>query len=718
MKPAIHYLSASRIIGVVILLIAFCLLLFAYPHPASAQTTDSCPVTDTNPPLTESLVNTPQINYTSHDGANCTPDGNSVDVTLDFSIFQSLFSQNIANYTEGQYQTSAHQTADLSQMAVSSPAKFNFFFGPSQKMFPQVGMDTLRLNYVEYVRDHPDLEEAKELFSDSQNKDSATISDLLQKYGIPKPPSLPGGEQGLTWTNHWGRYWEKIPTTTNNRAMGKLRFAFTVGCTNDGPFYNSYCDFNVKVPEIPRLSSVSNSLNLLMVPQGIQNGTPKLGSNESQNQMVAENKSSLLGVQTSQTSGGQVKGAFCPANLEGERGQAENFCSPNTEVGSCGGTDPYGNPLQTEATPPVECSQSGTNWTCTFHIPYKSATSCADCTQEGDHWNCPADINVLAEVPYLEQIWNRTTYSKENIPGFFDWFTPSLPNQDQVKTYASFEENKKPGQAENNANPNIQGINTIGGQVKASTDENKFFPKYIGGTNKFRSFTQFNALSPIPGGIGSEVYIPEAKPSTTPTPNPSPTPAPPGCDNIKYDGSVGDIQAYVWCSVNGNEPKTGRELRRVMTETMANESTGGKQCAVGSCAEIGVFQYIASTWQGSGFATNYTNSGSGTYGQRNSRTFCWNNTDSSDPQVILPDCNAAISNPDDFNWAKMFQGVGYDGGAWDPYLQTNATASLMGSGQACRWCGYVDYLIQTPPTGMTGVQYAQQLCPGSCTYLY
>jgi hypothetical protein len=726
MKPATRHLSSDirKLVSVIchppsaifcFLFLVTCYLLFVTLSSAiwhlesvyaAGPTPDPCYVSKPDPLLTGSTVNIPPVKYHG-DPTNGCKAPRFVEVTLDFSIFKSLFSSNNSNYLEGKFQQNSHQQENISSTALSNPAKFNYFFGPTQKGFPQIAQDLMKVNYIKYLKNHEQMPEyndtANYTYTDINGQNPRTIYQMVTDFGDPNPPSL---GVSSNWDNTWAKYWVKIPTAANDVATGFLQFGYVMPGVRPPCGDDLKSNFLINVPQYSRLFQAGTNLNTLLLPQSIRYKAEDTLFPVSDKSASANN--SLLGLNPSPKNSpesGSVKASAlptCDEQTNGLLGNGEKFCMiENGSQGYCSSGDCSGQV--------VTCNGE----ICTFRLAlpdaFRSEKVCSPCSGSAPA-ECELPIVLDAFIPYLNEAHATTTY--ENVlknPGFLNWFSPSLENNNGTIAFGNFEEHKKAGESVPDSGAPIAGIATDSSKVLASQSDQVFYPSFIGGTNKFRSFVQFNALSPISGGIGSEVYIPEAKPSITPGPNPSPTPPPPGCDTIAYDGTVGDIQAYVYCVGKGKtEPKTVKPLEIVMYETMANESSGGKQCTVGGCAEIGVFQFIAETWQWSGFAVNEDSGSGNRQDYLNGRTNCWR-TPGLDP--LVTSCPGV--DPSLLNWAQKFGGAGQDGGAWDPYRQVDAAASMMADGQACRWCGYVAYLIQDG-----GTSYAQSKCGNACSYLY
>lgn len=150
-----------------------------------------------------------------------------------------------------------------------------------------------------------------------------------------------------------------------------------------------------------------------------------------------------------------------------------------------------------------------------------------------------------------------------------------------------------------------------------------------------------------------------------------------------------ELECYIVRAASGKiEPKSGHDLPSVMIRVMRAES-GGNQCAAGTAGEIGVFQYIASTWRGSWMSQPGADSGSGTIPQyRSGRSTCWG-LPGEDPKPVPP-----YDDPkwgDVFKWDIQCGGANRDCGAWNPFAQIDNTILKMEAGGACIWTTYKNF---------------------------
>ncbi len=186
-----------------------------------------------------------------------------VQIDVDFSALESLFAKSNSDSIESNSQDPSHQQENL--LGLSSP-QFNSYFGPGQKIEPRIMVDQLRQKYIDYVYKKPTLPEASSKYTDINGKNPKTVYDLYNQFGTPKPPS-DGGSQD-NWVQTWGQYWDKIPTAVNEFFYGKLTFPVSYK-TNKCPQPNSRIIYFV-MPEFYRTASLTNQLNLVLVPKAAQ----------------------------------------------------------------------------------------------------------------------------------------------------------------------------------------------------------------------------------------------------------------------------------------------------------------------------------------------------------------------------------------------------------------------------------------------------------------
>jgi hypothetical protein len=148
--------------------------------------------------------------------------------------------------------------------------------------------------------------------------------------------------------------------------------------------------------------------------------------------------------------------------------------------------------------------------------------------------------------------------------------------------------------------------------------------------------------------------------------------------------TVDDLISYInTVSAGRKESFTGIDLNIVMTEVMFAEAKslrerpedGGNRnlaiqrglCSIGTSGEIGIFQYLASTWGSS--PGNLKNNDSG----RPSPGPCWKIQGQDNPSYINLYTNV------------RGEPLGSDGGVWNPFAQIRVTSTYMNNRGACHW---------------------------------
>jgi len=218
--------------------------------------------------------------------------------TVDFSQLQAIFGATNSDYLEGKFQDKQHRTKNLLDL---KSAAFNLFHGPGQKTTPKPLVDDLRIKYVDYVYNHPNLPEASFTYTDIKNEgDPKTVYDLVGIYQLPdKDPNTPeptppswGGDKEV-WENGWGKYWEKIPTAYSEFYTGELQFKGIAGekqytLVKEGKLCPGPTRTPIKfvMPEFFRTTSISDQLNQVIVPCAAQSW--RHGTTEQEDQCGAK----------------------------------------------------------------------------------------------------------------------------------------------------------------------------------------------------------------------------------------------------------------------------------------------------------------------------------------------------------------------------------------------------------------------------------------------
>lgn len=385
--------------------------------------------------------------------------------TMDFSKLQSLFAAPNSNYLEGSFQEESHRMDDILNL---SEEDLDAFHGAGQRAAPQVMINQLRVDYVDYVYNHPTLQEAENLYADISGNDPKTVYDLVNEYGNPTPPDSGTNEQ---WDQTWGKYWAKIPTSYEEFYKGRLEFRMissdSVGLqVSQGkrcPVSQRTIEF--VLPEFKRTVSVTNQINQIIVPCVAQSwqhtsstntegcGTTQTAENPLAQaiancwKILTETPKTLTdsikkAVKITMTNLNPLKPAFAqdfegdPAVVEankscikilakdGKEGQAPYCALPQDQIrpgDSC--NNPYGND-------PKRLNRNNQNVVCTFRINW-SATYVARPTLGIDVWNkldqdfdrcfdnneggldCTVVVKIwpTVRIPFLSEIWNNTLYS-------------------------------------------------------------------------------------------------------------------------------------------------------------------------------------------------------------------------------------------------------------------------------------------------------------------
>ena len=396
--------------------------------------------------------------------------------TVDFSKLQAIFGAGNSNYLEGNYQDSTHGTTNLIDAGVE---EYNQYNGAAEKTSAKVLVDELRKKYVDYVYNHPQLNESNNKYTDIENGGTPkTVYDLVNEYGQPNPPEPNADEtQKSAWLNSWGKYWGKLPTAWSEFYKAILRFHPVDGdrgleiAKTDGSICPIPLDEHVEfvMPEFYRTTAVSDQLNRQLVPLAVQsyqdhNTLPesatvlnsvkeafaycwKLLSNPQKivndlKKAVSSNYPSLPNFPNL-----LIKPVFAatpnptpdePPCLkifkDSKNGQAPYCPLPQEEVSRLGSAVSCSNKddaykLQKE-NPNVVCT-----FTFTVSIPYHiDKFNTADCHNiGGDRYSCNPKVYIIPnfQIPWLAAIWNNTIDSekgsgsnKSGQPGIYSFFTP------------------------------------------------------------------------------------------------------------------------------------------------------------------------------------------------------------------------------------------------------------------------------------------------------
>lgn len=192
---------------------------------------------------------------------------------VDFSKLQAIFGIANANYLEGRFQDETHRQAALINL---DSVDFNNYHGAGQKAAPKVMVDQLRVKYVEYLYNKPELAESANTYTDIAGQgEPKTVYGLVNEFGLPVPPEP--GQDRSQWLLTWGRYWGKIPTAYSEFYEGRIIFRAIPGreeiqrvkngelCPNQLPREITFI-----MPEFFRTTAVSGQLNQVLVPKAAQ----------------------------------------------------------------------------------------------------------------------------------------------------------------------------------------------------------------------------------------------------------------------------------------------------------------------------------------------------------------------------------------------------------------------------------------------------------------
>lgn len=333
--------------------------------------------------------------------------------------------------------------------------------------------------------------------------------------------------------------------------------------------------------------------------------------------------------------------------------------------------------------------------------------SCSDNNGDGIY-DCEVKVAVwpVFRIPWLAEIWNNTLYSDAAEGGIDSQQVTGRPG-----VYTSF---RPKGTEEQQTNQLITDINedwvndcfgsTESALVcqtliyrlyfkrlagKTQTEQGiGYDERFIGGTDCNKEFVRDVSLKPVAlqkylgvipkcgytrviGAPGQPlVFLP---PGASPPPIPPPVDCPTEFGLNPHPTTVEELECYIIQLASGDtEPLSGQNLAQVMI-TIMNAESSSDQCAFGSYGEIGVFQFIASTWHGQ--HPDEIDSGTVTTAP------CWG--------IPGVDPFPTADSSDPFRWDIQFSGTN-DGGAWNPFLQISTTRQMMLDGGACNWTTFRD----------------------------
>ena len=388
---------------------------------------------------------------------------------VDFSKLQAIFGASNSDYLEGKFQDSNHDTANLLD---AKSVDFNKFHGPGQKTAPKVMLDQLRVKYVEYLYNKPELAESANRYADIAGQNPQTVYELVNQFGLPQPPEK--GQDRSQWLLTWGRYWEKLPTAYSEFYEGRIIFKAIPSQELITRVKNGkLCPFPLPreitfiMPEFFRTTAVSGQLNQILVPKAAQS--------EQSNDLIlakATEVKNLLGKIID-----KCLQAISPTSLSKSLQKiikiTFNFINPIRTVYAqegCltlvppgkAGEAPYCALPAGQLQPGESCSnqenankldKDNPNVICVFRIfwvhPNNPLTiGVTSATEEGAFDEChlvgrgpllscslAVAIWPVFRIPWLAEIWNNTTYSNVESgvispqemgrPGAYKFFTPS-----------------------------------------------------------------------------------------------------------------------------------------------------------------------------------------------------------------------------------------------------------------------------------------------------
>ncbi len=492
--------------AVFLLVITFCLSLVIRPTFAqTAQPPDQNPQpckypvqnTDKNAPnyqdyrltdnfITDSSGDTP-IKYTlgpykgkPSDAPIQITSPKKIPVEIDFSKLQAIFASSTSDYLEGKFQDQGHQQGNLTGM---NSRDLNNYYGANQKLIPKTLIDLQKTKYINYVSTHPNLVESAIKITDVGGNNPKTIYDMVSQFQTdPTPPTNQNNGQ---WSQTWGKYWAKIPTSYNQTYQGLIQFRFTIGTlmynnmrqgkTCARPFYR---EFKFNMPDFYRAAATSDQLSQVLIPLGAQ-ADPKhtiLGANSSQNfvsQIITICKDLIAQTPTllKNKIGKIISFSLNLANLTKTVYAATSVCIPIPKDAKNGNASYC--PLSQEemGKPDISCKDNA-NVVCTFTLDwptdypqgkpfpalYQIDPNDPDCTANGDGtYTCNPVLRIFPnfKMPWAARLWNNTTSSDSNAPGVFTIFTPkSIVGEKALPAL------DKPGK--NSESPDIK-INNVGG---------------------------------------------------------------------------------------------------------------------------------------------------------------------------------------------------------------------------------------------------------------
>lgn len=671
-------------------------------------------------------------------------------IPIDFSALQAIFAGTNANYLDTE-QNSINRDTDLMSASMQN---VNEFHGPAQKMAPLVMTDQLRQKYVGYVYEKPGLPEASNKYSDVNGKNPKTIYELVTDFGLPEPPSWDGDQD--KWDKTWASYWDKMPTAVSEFFYGKLAFAFAYPVQPCPKRFGRLIYFVMpEFYRTTSLTNQLNQLMVPSAAQSTIEKNDKVNFFDSTIGSAAEKTRNLAAdiisaclkpfidsplskalqkaIKISLNFLNPVKNAYaaaisgnpglppgkCPTTIipiqpNGKKGNAP-FCSlPENAPLVANDNDANGGP-QLDRAKGENCSDNsdpnkldgGHNVVCTFVRHFHDAfmfgktgsgvdgafDSCTPPDKDGNQ-SCTVTVKLypMFYIPWLGQVWNNTIYSDKG-----DFETAVFGTEQETGRggiYSFFKPNALDAV-----------VFDKGKNLAAQKDDStQIKERYSGVFECARGYTNvalsskflqekkgislgctLAAANPPPGGPPP---VETANCSDPAVQNPSD-----GNPANGIETSQGQLECYIVQIASGKREKlSGDSLPDVMIRVMRAESNAS-QCAISTAAAIGVFQFIAGTWNSQSESSKPADSGNSlnkNIGSANAGQTCWGLPG---PEPIATQSNLP-GGAGLYNWVQQSGGPNQDSDAWNPFAQIRAAARIMENTGGCIWNPYQDLYPQ------------------------
>ena len=517
------------------------------PNPQPCENVEEGPLTDNwitdengNPPIDQVL------SRTGDPGETLTVTLNAA-FTVDFSKLQAIFGPSNSNYLEGRFQDQTHRDTNILDL---KSVDFNKYHGPGQKAAPKVMVDQLKVKFVEYVYEKPELAESANKYADINGQNPKTIYDMVKTPNFFYPPQPPSwGGDADSWNKTWGRYWEKIPTAYSEFYEGKIEFRILVGKDLiDQAKAGNYCpQDNLRVikfvmPEFFRTTATTGQLNQIIVPQAAQSKDANNlilkvadGTKTTLAKILEQCVKAATQNPLSQTLRKVIKITFnnkIPQLIKNTYAAENPSCVKITTKGK-EGTAPYCALPAGELKPGDSCTnqndsnklnKDNPNVICTFRLTWTSAPMiigqtgpgqwdrCDEPNPDTGEQTCYLEVAIwpVIRIPWLSEIWNNTLYSNEDEgqpglgvgsqqltgrPGVYSFFIPKA-----VAGKGSLEEVLREIQECFDQGNDLTVCQKIAynykglpGEIQTGADIKE---RFIGGTDCNKEFTRDVALKP------------------------------------------------------------------------------------------------------------------------------------------------------------------------------------------------------------------------------